>query len=220
MAKTPVDALHRQQMQSLLESGELSDVTLVVVEGSPEQKKEFKVHRSLLSAFSPVFSAMFSHPDTKEALEKRVIIEDVSANAMQHLLAFIYTGELKFDEKEKEKSLLEFLVAIDKYQVHVIKNECESRLFGLVTIDSVCAILQTADLHSAPTLKERCFDFIAKNSDQVVSCNSESAWAQFEAAARPELLKDIFYRMAAKVKKESKRCNHCKNKLTFYCSYC
>ena len=83
----------------------------------------------------------------------------------------------------------------------MIKNECESRLFGLVTIDSVCAILQSADLHSAPTLKERCFDFIAKNSDQVVSCDSESAWAQFEAAARPELLKDIFYRLAAKVKK-------------------
>ena len=113
MAKTPVDALHRQQMQSLLESGELSDVTLVIVQGSLEQK-EFKVHRNLLSAFSPVFSAMFSHPDTKEALEKRVVIEDMSSNAMQHLLTFIYTGELKFDEKEKEKSLLEFLAAIDK----------------------------------------------------------------------------------------------------------
>ncbi len=113
MAKTPVDALHRQQMQSLLESGELSDVTLVVVEGLLEQK-EFKVHRSLLSAFSPVFSAMFSHTDTKEALEKLVVIEDVSANAISHLVSFIYTGKLNFDKEEKVKSLLEFLAAIDK----------------------------------------------------------------------------------------------------------
>ncbi len=103
----------------------------------------------------------------------------------------------------------------------MIKNECESLLSGLVTIDSVCAILQSADLHNAPTLKERCFGFIVRYSDQVVSRDSESAWAQFEAAARPELLKEIFYRLAAKVKNEPKQCCDCKRKnLKFYCTHC
>ena len=104
---------HFQQMQSLLKSGQFSDVTLVV--GPLEQKEkqeEFKVHRNLLSAFSPVFSAMFSHSDTKEALEKRVLIEDVSAETMHRLLSFIYTAEVIFEKKEK--TLLELLAACDK----------------------------------------------------------------------------------------------------------
>lgn len=71
-------------------------------------------------------------------------------------------------------------------------------LGNLITVDSVFTTLQYAELHNALTLKERCLDFIVNNSDRVVSRNSESAWAQFEAAARPELLKDIFYRMAEK----------------------
>ncbi len=88
------DFLHHQKMQSLLESGEFSDVTLVV--GQPEQnKKELKVHRFLLSAFSPVFAAMFSHTETKEALEKRVVIEDLSTEAMERLLRYIYIGKLE-----------------------------------------------------------------------------------------------------------------------------
>lgn len=107
------DSFHLQKMKSLLESGEFSDVTLVV--GHPEQnKKELKVHRLLLSAFSPVFAAMFSHTETKEALEKRVVIEDVSAEAMEQFLMYIYTGKYKFDIKENEKPLLEFLAVVDK----------------------------------------------------------------------------------------------------------
>lgn len=117
MTSPPADALHRRRMQSLLESGQFSDVTLVVAGGPPEKKeqqKEFKVHRAQLSAFSPVFSAMFSRKDTKEALEKRVVIEDVSAETMHRLLTFIYTGELKLDDKGKEASLIELLAAVDK----------------------------------------------------------------------------------------------------------
>ena len=131
MATTPADTFHRQKMQSLLESGRFSDVTLVVVvvvgdggsgDGNGDvlldlkEEKEFKVHHALLATFSPVFEAMFSHPDTKEAQERRVLIEDVSAETMQRLLTFIYTGELKFEEKKGKviRSLLELMAAADK----------------------------------------------------------------------------------------------------------
>ena len=130
MATPPADTFHRKKMQSLLESGRFSDVTLVVVvvvgdggsgDGNGDvlldlkEEKEFKVHHALLATFSPVFEAMFSHPDTKEAQERRVLIEDVSAETMERLLTFIYTGELKFDEKKgKVKPLLELMAAVDK----------------------------------------------------------------------------------------------------------
>ncbi|KAH9390694.1 hypothetical protein TYRP_006273 [Tyrophagus putrescentiae] len=167
---------------------------------------------------------MFSHTETKEALEKRVVIEDVSAEAMERLLIFIYTGELKFDKEETEMPLLEFMAAVDKYQVDRLKGECEIRLLGLITVDSVCVILQYADLHDTPILKERCLCFIVNHSDQVILRDEGSAWAQFEKTALPELIKDIFYRLAAKkiepppppppvepvVKYQCSECTHCR----------
>lgn len=54
---------------------------------------------------------MFSYVETKEAIEKKVAIDDVSAEAMQSLLTYIYTGEVKFKDKEQT---LELFIAADK----------------------------------------------------------------------------------------------------------
>ena len=43
-----------------------------------------------------------------------MVVEDVSAETMNRLLTFIYTGELKLDDKGKEESLIELLAAVDK----------------------------------------------------------------------------------------------------------
>lgn len=69
---------------------------------------------------SAVFEAMFSHKETKEAVEEKVIIEDVSPETMHRLLAYIYTGEVEFAEKEDKESLLELLIAADKVRKHIL----------------------------------------------------------------------------------------------------
>lgn len=66
-----------------------------------------------------------------------------------------------------------------------------------MTLDSVCTILQSADLHNAPTLKERCLGFIVSNSDRVIS-QGEATWQSFKRTARSELIDDLVYRLAAK----------------------
>ncbi len=78
-----------------------------------------------------------------------------------------------------------------------LKEECESLLVDLVAVDSVCSILQYADLHSSPALKEECFRFIVANSDRIIFRSNE-IWQQFEATVRSELLRDLLYRLAAK----------------------
>lgn len=113
-----------EQMQKMLESGQFSDVTLVVSE-PPEQKEEeeeaeqtkrkkIKVHRNILAANSPVFAAMFSHEETSEDLKKEVLIEDVSPETMDRFLSYIYTGSLKGDWTDDEGPFLELLAAADK----------------------------------------------------------------------------------------------------------
>ena len=95
---------HSQNMQNLLDSGKHSDIVFAVGDS------QFPVHKNILSARSPVFSAMFDHEDTKEAQERVVDIIDVPKEVFQELLKYIYTG------KVPDKNLLteDLLAASDK----------------------------------------------------------------------------------------------------------
>lgn len=66
---------------------------------------EIPVHKAILALYSPVFEAMFSHNDTKEAQEKKVVISDVEADVMRGFLHFVYTG-VKPEENFLSPSLL------------------------------------------------------------------------------------------------------------------
>lgn len=71
---------------ALLDNGKLSDFTIVV------NDVKIPVHKAMLSARSPVFEAMFSHNNTKEAQEHKMEVTDVSPIVMKDFLQFIYTG--------------------------------------------------------------------------------------------------------------------------------
>ncbi len=71
---------------ALLDSGDFSDINILV------NGTKIPAHKSILSARSPIFKAMFSYDNTKEALENEVVIPDVSVSVMKEFLRFIYTG--------------------------------------------------------------------------------------------------------------------------------
>ena len=83
-------------------------------------EETFGAHRSLLSARSPVFAAMFSS-GMKEAECGQVRIEDVDSVVFQSFLKFLYTG--MFESSAKDKDL--FNVA-DKYRVETLIELCRS----------------------------------------------------------------------------------------------
>lgn len=67
-----------------------SDCTIIV------KSKEFKVHKSVLSARSPVFKIMFLSK-MKEAADSKVDITDVEPSTFEQLLIFIYSGKIPED---------------------------------------------------------------------------------------------------------------------------
>ena len=71
--------------KSLLESGKYSDVILVV------GGKQFKSHKYILAARSPVFAAMFEH-DCIEKQESMVNITDVPLDVFEEFLRYIYSA--------------------------------------------------------------------------------------------------------------------------------
>ena len=86
MADCNRDSCHQasKDFETLFEDDKFSDVTFVV------GAKEFKGHKNILAARSPVFAAMFEH-DFIEKQESKVLITDVSEDAFEQLLRYIYT---------------------------------------------------------------------------------------------------------------------------------
>lgn len=72
-------------MESLLDSGTFSDVTLCT------RGREFKAHKAILAARSPVFGAMFEH-EMEESRKGRVEISDIDPDVFHEMLKFVYTG--------------------------------------------------------------------------------------------------------------------------------
>lgn len=89
-----------------------SDFTIIC------KNKEFKVHKSVLSAHSPVFMKMFAS-NLKEAAENKVEINDIEPCTFDQLLVFIYSGSLP---GIKNVNAMDLFVAADKVclLIHII----------------------------------------------------------------------------------------------------
>uniref|UniRef100_A0AC34RPM8 BTB domain-containing protein n=1 Tax=Panagrolaimus sp. JU765 TaxID=591449 RepID=A0AC34RPM8_9BILA len=76
--------------------------------------EEIKVHKCVLSAESPVFSAMLE-PHTKEFRENKVIIDDFDHETIQAGVEFMYTH--KIDDDSTVEFLLDLYKFADKYDL-------------------------------------------------------------------------------------------------------
>ncbi|XP_025944866.1 speckle-type POZ protein-like isoform X5 [Apteryx rowi] len=72
--------------------------------------QEFKAHKSVLAARSPVFNAMFEH-EMEESKKNRVEINDVDPEVFKEMMRFIYTGKAPNLEKMADN----LLAAADKF---------------------------------------------------------------------------------------------------------
>lgn len=86
-------------LNASLINGKLADVTLVA------QGREFRAHKAILGARSPVFEAMFDN-EMLEKKENRVEITDVQVEVFEELLRFIYTGKANSIERFAQELLV------------------------------------------------------------------------------------------------------------------
>jgi len=167
-----------QNYKSMYETGLFTDVVLVVGEC------ELRVHKCILAARSPVFTAMFEHKETKEAQENRVEITDLSIEVCRILVEYIYTGKVN----SVHEYALELLEAADKYQLDHLKNSCALYLSSHLNVESVARILLTADLHEIKELKDKCFNFIITKGPSVIET---TGWSKL-TELRPKLGVELF----------------------------
>ena len=175
--KITVEDSLSSDLEALLQDGQLSDFMLIAEAG-----KEFPAHRAILSARSPVFKAMFQH-DMREKAESQLIISDLSADTVQGMLQWIYTGRLPSTEQESKN----LLCAADKYNLMPLKNACERSLCQSIKVNNVMDLFELADLYRASYVKNACVQVIVANSKQV---KATEGWQRLEKE-RIDLLAEL-----------------------------
>lgn len=134
--------------------------------------QEFKAHKSILAARSPVFNAMFEH-EMEESKKNRVDISDVDPDVFKEMMGFIYTGKAPNLEKMADN----LLAAADKYALERLKVMCEEALCNSLSVENVADTLILADLHSAEQLKAQAIDFINRCSVlRQLGCKDGKNW--------------------------------------------
>ncbi|PRD23625.1 UNVERIFIED_CONTAM: spopl [Trichonephila clavipes] len=143
------------------------------------------VHKGILAARSPVFSAMFKN-EMRESREKTVDITDIDFSVLRTMLVFIYTGSTDDITMSNAQDLL---YAADKYQLTRLKNICSEYLKNNVSEQNVLNLLEFGDFFDQD-LKDFAMNFICNKVTEFSILESTQEWKRLRKE-QTELAMDV-----------------------------
>ena len=146
--------------------------------------REFKVHKTILCARSPVLRASILS-DMREARKGEIYIEEIDEKILGSVINFIYTGELDLGE-EPDIQMLAW--AGDKYLLpgfmeHLCFEVREEKPTGELLAD----ILITAHLHDSKDMKDVALEKIKANRGLL----KEEGFREVMKTADPIIMLDL-----------------------------
>ncbi|KAM6164717.1 speckle-type POZ protein-like [Rhynchocyon petersi] len=165
----------------LWENSQFTDCSLCVA------GQEFRAHKAILTARSPVFRAMFEH-EMEESIKNRVQINDMDPEVFKEMMCFMYTGKAPNLDNMAD----DLLAAADRYALERLKVMCEDALCSNLSVENAADILILADLHSAHQLKSQAVDFINYHASDVLET---SGWKSM-VVSHPHLVADTYSSLA------------------------
>ncbi|CAE8693664.1 unnamed protein product [Polarella glacialis] len=124
---------------------------------------EFRVYSALLSAWSDVFKAMFTH-DVKEKSERKIEICDFSVAAVDAFLRFMYSGNLDTGAG----ILVEVAGLADKYCIVQLQELCMQSFKKTLKPETACEMLEAARQIGSSSIEEQCLEAIFCNPDKAL----------------------------------------------------
>ena len=129
------------------------DVTLVT-----KDDKEFKAHRNVLSAASPVFYRLLQS-DMKENREGIVQFEEISGAVMEDVLEFIYTGSVGVTQENSE----DLIAAANYFLIPGLKTVSGRFLERLMSKSNCISTFYFAEIYHCDELITNTRKFIHAN---------------------------------------------------------
>ncbi|XP_046448819.1 uncharacterized protein LOC124197414 [Daphnia pulex] len=156
--------------------------------------EQIGAHKSILSARSSVFAAMFRH-DMQESNTGQVAIDEIERNVFYQLLHFIYSGRTSVPLTETTAQQL--LIAADKYNVKDLKNECARFLLPYVNETTAPIMFEMAVTFNLENLKEEC-ENVLLNDIQMSNVIDFIIWASLKSVKKVKEAALSFARLNSK----------------------
>lgn len=130
--------------------GEFTDFTIKV------RGKEFKVHKNILAAQSPVFRQTFTNDDgtTEQTFRK---VKNFSEESFESFLDFFYTGKVG-----DEINALEVFELAAVFEVAILKEICSDKISATISQANSIEVFNLAHQHNSDRLKGQAFKVIQK----------------------------------------------------------
>ena len=183
--------VRRQFVQNLtkMRSAESFSDVQVICNG-----KVFPCHKVVLSTQSPVFKT-FLTGDTKENRENRIVIEDSTPNAVDLMLDYLYSGNVRVSSIPQETELRDLIQICDMYEVIELKEACGESIVVNMTEENFFVAFTDIDRYFKETSKfrEDAKKFLKSNSKKIAQ--NKEVWLEF-IKKFPELSHEVFMSLA------------------------
>ena len=153
------------------------------------QTEEIFGNKLVLSAWSPVFRAMFKDNKMLEAKTSKIIIDDFDAAVVTLFLDYLHGTEVP-EAAFVEHAAIIFQLA-HKYQIEDLLSRCEIVIVDSISMENFADILIMSDKYGNEAIKKAVHDFVTTNKKEVVETG---AWKKF-LKENPHLAVDIFVRI-------------------------
>lgn len=155
-----------EQFKTLYLEGKYHDLT-IIMEG-----REFRVHKSILSARSPVFSELLS----QKAGESTIFIDPCDAcnsDTFHSFLLYVYSGNI---QNLLTENVCGLYYTADKYKFPELKEECVDFMKKSLSIETISDVVRLTIKNDEYELHEMATLFFARNLEAIIVTDK---WQQF-----------------------------------------
>ncbi|XP_063675200.1 speckle-type POZ protein homolog [Bolinopsis microptera] len=156
--RSDIDQLHNattEMLHTMYTLGLFADVKVTCGD------KIFNLHKSVLSAWSEVFLAMFSSPMIER--EGDLNITDCSEVTFENLVRYLYSEQIPDTEGE----VTDLLIIADKYLISRLKRRCEEVMIEYMQVHNIAELAELATKHGCQLLKNKLVNFIKDNREEL-----------------------------------------------------
>ena len=105
---------------------------------------EFDLHKLHLDEL--VLGARLAQTGFEEGKSRRIMIKDMSADAVKQLLKYIYSGEVDSDDE----SIYDLFIGAQKYDIPGLKEGCQGHLLEHLHVGNVTDSFRLASIFNCP----------------------------------------------------------------------
>lgn len=145
-------------LQQLFLSEEDSDITIKV------ENQQYRVHKNIVRARSPVFYAMLSH-DMAEKNKNFVDIPDCDPHIFRDFLFYLYAGKL---DTISSANVFELYRISDKYDVKELRMDCVEYILQNLSVDVIGDVIDLATKHHEKKVLKRATKFFVDNAKEIL----------------------------------------------------